>query len=111
MQRNGFLYATQAFQVPIAASTLQNVSISIDTKTVASLATYTFSFVLSNSLAVGSKTTIVLPTQLSTSNGSCTFVLSFSNSPLAVNSSAQCTVTSNRIITVSNLNTLALLSG
>jgi hypothetical protein len=82
----------------------------MDTSVVSTLATYTFVFNLVNPLAIKSRIIILLPSQISTNNGPCTFSIILS-STTSYNSSATCSITLNRRITISSLNINQLNSG
>ncbi len=89
---------------------LSSLIITMDTSVVSTLATYTFAFSLVNALAIKSRIMIILPSQISTNNGPCTFNIILSSST-AYNSSATCSITSNRVIIISSLNINQLNSG
>jgi len=111
LKRNGFDYGSQSFSVTILPNTLISTSILLNTYTVSTVASYTFSMNLANLLAAKSRILITLPNQLSLSNGVCTASLTALNSPSSVNSSFTCGVTVNRVITLSSINTNTLQKG
>ena len=60
-------------------------------------------------MAPKSRIVITLPNQLSISNGNCSSTIASSTSnSLLINSSYTCVVTSNRILTLSNINSMTL---
>jgi hypothetical protein len=111
LKRNSSLFALSYFEVDIQPNSLSSVTITMDTSTVSTLAIYTFSFYLSNPLAVKSKIVIILPSQLSIPSNTCSnYALTFTTVS-SLNSSSVCTVTSLRTITLSSININALASG
>jgi hypothetical protein len=82
----------------------------MDNSVVSSVATYTFVFSITNSLAAKSRISIVLPSQLSMPNGACLFSITLLN-PLNLNSTATCSVTTNRNININSININTLNAG
>ena len=111
LKRNGYDYASQSFPLTILPNSLISTSITLNTDTVSTVASYTFVMNLTNPLAAKSRIMVTLPNQLSISNGVCTSSLSGLNSPSSVNSSFTCGVTVNRVITLSNININTFQSG
>lgn len=109
--RSGYSYATQSFPLTILPNSLVTPTITLNTYMVSTVATYTFNVGLTNPLATKSRIIITLPNQLSIANGICTSTLSALNNPSSINSSSTCNVTSNRVITLTSINTNTLQSG
>lgn len=111
LKRNGYDYASQSFSLSILPNNLLTTSITLNTDTVSTVASYTFSMNLTNPLAAKSRIVITLPNQLSINNGVCVASLSALNSPSSVNSSFTCGVSVNRVISLSFININSLQSG
>lgn len=111
LKRNGFDYASQSFSLTILPNSLLSTSITLNTYTVSTAATYTFSLTLANPLGAKSRIEITLPNQLSINNGQCLATLTALNSPSSVYSSMICGATVNRIISLSFININSFQSG
>jgi len=111
LKRGNSDYATQTFGLTILTNYLQSTNITLSTSVVSSSSIYTFLMTLSNSLGAKSRIVFTLPNSLYLTNGACTGIVSAQNNPSNINSSLACNVASNRIITLTSINTNLLQNG